>query len=107
MEMSSLPQRICKLRETVGFITLGEKKTNRGVSRDLSETPGSCKTYVVTDWSLTGSSDEEALSLAHWLRPVNEDPLRLLPGGQSCPPPILVGGGDPSAELQSQAPQTS
>lgn len=69
MEMSSLPLHICKRRVTVGFITLGVKKTNKEVSGDLSETPGSCKTYVVTYWSLTGSNNKESLSLEHWLRP--------------------------------------
>jgi len=42
------PGCICTWRETVGVITLGVKKTNKGVSRDLSETSGSCKTYVAT-----------------------------------------------------------
>lgn len=54
METSSLPERSCKMRGTVGFVTLGEKKTNRGASRGLSGTPGSCKTYAVTFRSLTG-----------------------------------------------------
>lgn len=48
MEMNSVPQHICAMRETVGFITLGGKKTNKGVSGDLSETSGSGKTYVAT-----------------------------------------------------------
>lgn len=42
------PPCSCSLRrETVGAITLGVKKTNKGVSRDSSGTSGSCKTYVV------------------------------------------------------------
>lgn len=50
------PGCICTWTETVGVITLGVKKTNKGVSRDLSETLGSCKTYVATYWSLTNPS---------------------------------------------------